>query len=195
LAVGGRRSDIGRQPSEPRRTVQMCCREMTSLMPNVLALSRTHSRCCNRIADRGARPVASCPRRRGAPAVESGDVVEAAGYATGVSSPGVTAPAAPASGLPSAAGTVTRAIRTPRCGSIARRGRSRATCELPREMRPKRYLPEESKQIWSRLPTPNAGLDRFFSLPGEIWPGLSVSSLSRRSLCGPTASHVPPPAR
>ena len=62
---------------------------------------------------------------------------------------------------------------------------------LPREMRPKRYLPEESKEIWSRLPTP-CGLDRFFSLPGEIWSGMSVSSLSRRSLCGRTASHVPP---
>src|SRR5687768_18531198 len=69
----------------------------------------------------------------------------------------------PASRLTSAVGTVTRAIRTAGCGRIARGGRRRATFRsLPRKMRPKRYLPEESKQIWSRLPTPMQDWTDFF---------------------------------
>jgi hypothetical protein len=62
---------------------------------------------------------------------------------------------------------------------------------LPREMRPKRYLPQESNHDCS----PQCRFGRIFSLPGEIWSGMGVSSLSRRSLCGRTASLIPPAAR
>ena len=62
---------------------------------------------------------------------------------------------------------------------------------LPREMRPKRYLPQESNHDCS----PQCRFGRIFSLPSEIWSGMGGSSLSRRSLCGRTASLIPPAAR
>src|SRR6188472_165 len=86
------------------------------------------------------------------------DAVDArAGYATCGSSPGMTAPATPTpNAVMTNAGTAICAARTASDGRIALRGRGLDTCSvLPREMRPKRYLRQESKQFNHDCPTPS----------------------------------------
>lgn len=80
------------------------------------------------------------------------------------------------------AGTAICASRAPRGCCIARRGHGRATSSpSPRKLRPKRYLGQQSKQVWSRLPTQKPTLAVFFLYPGRDLAWSGRSSLSRRS--------------
>jgi hypothetical protein len=90
------------------------------------------------------------PRPAASLSDESADAVEAgAGYASCGSSPGMTAPATPTpNAVITAVGMAIRATRAARGGRIALRGRGLDTCsQSPEQMRPKRYLPQESKQF------------------------------------------------
>lgn len=92
-----------------------------------------------------------------------------AGYATCGSSPGMTAPATPTpNAVITVAGTAIRAARTASDGRIALRGRGLDTCSAsPEKMRPKRYLPQESKQSSHDCPTPKPALDTAIFLSGD----------------------------
>lgn len=115
---------------------------------------------------RVTRRLGSCVRSLVSLGEGSSDAVEAgAGYATCGSSPGITAPATPTPrAVTTAVGITIRAKRAACDGRIALRGRGLDTCsQSPDKMRPKRYLPEESKQFHHDCPTPTQGLDELFS--------------------------------
>jgi hypothetical protein len=124
----------------------MCCRLLTALR-QVSGLATCLI---------SARAASFRPDDRAAVAVDFGDVAEG-GYATCVSL-GVTAPVKPASAVTRPAGTVTRVIRTSRCGQIARCRRGRATCTHPPRNETKALSSERSlnrlvtiAQPWSRV--------------------------------------------
>src|SRR5512133_837499 len=98
-----------------------------------------------------------------------------AGYATCGSSPGITAPATPTpNAVITVAGTAIRAARTASDGRIALRGRGLDTCSAsPEKMRPKRYLPQESKQSSHDCPSPKPALDTAIFLSGDEIKGHS----------------------
>src|SRR5688572_32157180 len=108
------------------------------------------------------RRLGSCVRSLVSLGDDTTDVMEAgAGYATCGSSPGITAPATPTpNAVTTAVGIAIRATRAASGGRIALRGRGLDTFRTPpRKMRPKRYLPQESKQFRHDCPTPTRGLD------------------------------------
>jgi hypothetical protein len=108
--------------------------------------------------------LSSCPRAA-ASLGDSTDAVEAGtGNASCGSSPGMTAPATPTpNAVITAVGTAMRATRAARGGRIALRGRGLDTCsQSPEQMRPKRYLRQESKQFGHDCPILTQGLDGNF---------------------------------
>jgi hypothetical protein len=113
-----------------------------------------------------------------------------AGYATCGSSPGMTAPATPTpNAVITVAGTAIRAARTASDGRMALRGRGLDTCSAsPEKMRPKRYLPQESKQSSHDCPTPKPALDTAIFLSGDEIKGPVLSRAGR--LIGVTS--IPP---
>ena len=68
--------------------------------------------------------------------------------------------------------------------------RSRHVFSIPRKMRPKRYLPQESKQFDHDCPTLTPSLDGFFSSEGEISADLVIISLLHHAGQGARAAQV-----